>query len=158
MLGYVYGQDQPVARFVADMIPHCRRGFGENIKAIGVIDGDRLIAGFVFHNFEPEAGVIEISGAALPGSNWCTRRTLAVIYRYPFLQLECQMIVQRVLEENESLLWILSRYNYSFVKVPRLFGRNSNGVICCLTREAWASNRFNQKLRHHVQEPIEEAA
>jgi hypothetical protein len=137
MLDYVYGQDQPVARFVADMIPHCRRGFGENIKAIGVI---------------------EISGAALPGSNWCTRRTLAVIYRYPFLQLECQMIVQRVLEENESLLWILSRYNYSFVKVPRLFGRNSNGVICCLTREAWASNRFNQKLRHHVQEPIEEAA
>jgi len=28
MLDYVYNYDELVARFVASLIPHCRRGFG----------------------------------------------------------------------------------------------------------------------------------
>ena len=52
MLDYVYGYDQQVARFVADLIPHCRRGFGPNVAAMGVIeDNGNLIAGIVWHNF-----------------------------------------------------------------------------------------------------------
>jgi hypothetical protein len=43
MLDYVYGHDQIIADFVATLIPHCRRGFGPHAKAIGVLDGERLI-------------------------------------------------------------------------------------------------------------------
>jgi len=161
MLDYVYGQDEIVAPFVAQLIPHCRRGFGPNVKTIGVIDSEGwLIAGFVFHNFEPETHIIEISGAALPNKKWCTQRTLAHIYQYPFLQLGCQMIVQRVQASNERLLRQLAALNYAFVRVPRLFGRNEDCVICLLTEEDWAANKICQRFKHHlvVEDRVERAA
>ena len=69
-LGYVYGHDEAVSRFVASLIPHCRRGFGPHIKTMGVVEGGLLIAGIVYYNWDPEAGIIEIAGAALPGHFW----------------------------------------------------------------------------------------
>jgi hypothetical protein len=87
MLDYVYGHDEVVAQFVAQLIPECReRGFPPSSKAIGVINDGRLIAGLVYHNWNKTAEVIEMSGAAIPGKYWLTRETLKRIYRYPFLQ------------------------------------------------------------------------
>lgn len=154
MLDYVYGHDQVVSYFVASLIPHCRRGFGEAAKAIGVINSDgQLIAGIVFHNWDPDAAIIEISGAALPGSYWLTRETLRRMFGYPFHQLGCQMVIQRTPADDERLLYVLARYGYTFVTVERLFGRHRDGVICTLTREAWAENKFNKKLQHHIELP-----
>lgn len=159
MLDYIYGHDQAVADFVASLIPHCRRGFGPNAKAIGVVDEHgRLIAGMVYHNWDPDAGIIEMSGAALPGTYWLTRGTLARMYQYPFHQCRCQMVVMRVVADDLRLLGILAAYGYSFVTLPRLFGRDRDGVICALTKEAWGSNKFNRRLRHHLEPPLEEAA
>jgi hypothetical protein len=150
MLDYVYGHDAVVARFVADLIPHCRRGFPETARAIGVIDADGgLIAGLVYHNYDPEAEAIEISGAALPGKHWLTRGTIARMYQYPFLGIGCQMVFQRTPATDERLLGMLAAYDYTFVKVPRMFGRERDGVLCLLTVEAWQNNRFNKRLRHH---------
>ena len=155
ILKYVYGQNAPVSGFVAELTPHCRRGFGANIMTIGVIEVNTLIAGIVYHNYDPEAEIIEISGAALPGHFWLTRETLKRMFEYPFLGLNCQMVVQRTPADNERLLSVLARYNYSFVKLPRLFGRDRDGVICCLTREAWQNNKFNRRL---TEPQLEEAA
>jgi RimJ/RimL family protein N-acetyltransferase len=151
MLDYVYGQDDIVAGFVAQMIPTCsERGFGR-CKTVGVIDQDgKLIAGIVYHNYDPDAGIIEISGAALPGKVWLTRETIKRMYQYPFLQLRCQMVVQRNSADDERLLFMLSRYGYAFVPVPRMWGRDKDGVLCLLTSEAWADNKFNQRFRHHL--------
>jgi hypothetical protein len=60
------------------------------------------------------------------------------------------MVVQRTPADSERLLRILAAYNYSFILLPRLFGRDRDGVLCALTREAWEDNRFNQRLKHHV--------
>jgi hypothetical protein len=160
VLDYVYGHDQTVAQFVAQLIPYCQRGFGPNIKAVGIVDDSKLIAGVVWHNYDPEAGIMEISGAALPGASWISRRTLAHIYQFPFLRCDCQMIVQRVPADNERLLGVLARYDYYFVALPRLFGRDRDGVVCCLTQEAWAANQFNKRLQHHIDAPptLSEAA
>jgi hypothetical protein len=157
---YVYGHDQVVADFVAQLIPACHgRGFGPAAKALGVIDGHgRLIAGIVWHNWEPEFGIIELSGAALPGSGWITRETLKRMYQYPFLELGCQMIVQRTPIDDEPLLRILAAYDYVFVKVPRMFGRERDGVLALLTYEAWAGNRFNRRLKHHAITEVRRAA
>lgn len=157
MFDYVYGHDEIVSQFAAQLIPHCRRGFGPNIKTMGIVDTGSLIAGVIWHNWDPEAGVMEISGAALPGAPWITRETLKRIYTFPFLQCDCQMIVQRVPADNEALLYVFSRYGYALVPVPRLFGRERDGVLGLLTREAWESNRFNKRLKHHL-EPVAEAA
>ena len=60
----LYGHSKAVAAFVSKMIPGCEGGFG-SCTAIGFLDnGGKLIAGIVFHNWHPETGVIEISGAA----------------------------------------------------------------------------------------------
>ena len=149
VLNYVYGHDEVISQFVAQMIPSVRgRGFG-NCKAIGIVEGGMLIAGLVYHNYDPGAGVIEISGAALPGQFWLTRETIRHMYQYPFLVCGCQMVVQRTPAEDERLLYMLLRYDYTLHKIPRLFGHDKDGVICCLTREAWEANSFNKRLKHH---------
>ena len=160
MLRYVYDHHEAVGEFVARMIPHVgSRGFGPAARAIGVIDEDgKLIAGLVYHNYDPDAGIIEISGASV-SKRWLSRGTIARMYQYPFVTCGCQMVYQRTPADNEYLLGMLAAYDYAFVKVPRMFGRHKDGVICTLTVEDWQSNRFNKRLKHHVVEPlIREAA
>ena len=150
MLEYTYAHSQVVAQFVAQLIPAVRQyGFGPNIKAFGIIQGDKLIAGMVYHNYDPGAGVIEMSGAALPGYYWLTRETLRRMYSYPFRELGCQMVLMRVAADDSRLLRQLAALNYSFITVPRLFGRNKDAVACLLTREAWQENKFNK----HIEPP-----
>jgi len=155
---YVYGHDEAVANFTAALIPHVGdRGFGPHIKAMGVIDEDgKLIAGVVFHNYDPDAGIIEISGAALD-KRWITRETIARIYQYPFLFCGCQMVIQRVPADSENVLRILAAYGYTFIKIPRLFGRERDGVLCTLTYEDWIDNKFNKRFRHYLPEQQEAA-
>jgi hypothetical protein len=150
MLDYVYGQDQAVAHFASQLIPSCRvRGFGP-CKTIGVLEDGELIAGLIYHNYDPDAQIIELSGAALPGHNWLVPETIKRQYQYPFHQCNCQMIVQRNSAADERLLRMLAAYNYMFVPVPRMFGRDKDGVLCLLTYEAWADNKFNKRFKHHL--------
>jgi RimJ/RimL family protein N-acetyltransferase len=156
MLRYVYGQDTIVSRFVASMIPQVGwRGFG-NCKAIGVIDAEgRLIAGLVYNNWNPDAGTIDINGAALPGKLWLTRETIRHMFEYPFGQCGCQMVIMKVLADHERLLRQLAAYDFTFVAVPRLYGRDRDGVICTLTVEDWANNRFNKRPQIVVRDPLD---
>jgi hypothetical protein len=158
-LRYLYGRDDLVAPFVARMIPHVRElGFGK-CKTIGVLDeNSELIAGFVYHNFSPQFGVMEISSAAVPGVNWLTRATLAVMYGYPFEQCRAQMLAHTVREDNTRLLRQLSAIGCMFVTIPRLYGRNENGVICLLTDDAWASNKVLKRCRQNRINLLEKAA
>lgn len=157
MLDYVYGHDQIIADFVAQMIPSCReRGFGPNVKAIGIVEDGKLIGGMVYKNYDPDAGVIEMSGAALPGKHW-TRESVQRVYGYPFDQLGCQMVVMVVEDGNRRLLRQLAALNYSFIRIPRLHGRDKDAVVCLLTREDWLANSFNQRLRR-LKPSLDEAA
>lgn len=158
MIHCVYGHDEVIAQFVAQLIPSCReRGFSKAMKAIGVVNDRTLVAGFVYHNWEPDAGVIEISCAALPGSRWLTRRTIFDLYAYPFLQCECQMVVGRVDAENEQLLRQMAALNYSMIRVPRMLGRDHDGVLCLLTVEDWMNNKLNRPRTVEAQK-LNEAA
>jgi RimJ/RimL family protein N-acetyltransferase len=158
LLDYVYGQDKLVADFAATLIPAVReRGFPAS-KAIGVIEDGKLIAGMVYHNFDPAAGVIEMSGAAIPGKYWLTPETLRRIYDYPFLEIGCQMVLMRVPEENRMLLRVLASIGYAFILVPRLLGHNKNCVLCTLTFEDWSSNKFNSRDQRRFAAQKEEAA
>lgn len=163
MLDYVYGYDDVVSRFVAQLIPACgERGLPPASKAFGVIDEQgRLIAGMVYHHYDPQSGVIEMSGAALPGYQWLSRETIKRMYQYPFLQIGCQMVIMRVAADDQRLLRQLAALNYSFIRIPRLLGRDRDAVICLLTREDWEANKFCKRLKHHLEDaqaPIEEAA
>jgi hypothetical protein len=160
MLDYVYGHEALVSSFVSVRMPTGRgRGFG-NCRTIGVIENGTLIAGLVYHNFDPEAGTIEISAAALPGKPWMSRETIKRMFQYPFLGCHCQMIINRVDADDERQLFQLARYGYLFTRLVRGLGRDKDLMVCTLTREAWEANKFNARLKHHegVEIPIEEAA
>lgn len=116
---------------------------------MGVFQREKLIAVLVYHNWNPETGVIEISGAA-DTSRWLTKPILYEMHAYPFNQLGCQMIVQRNSERNakangRGLQRMLKVYGYERIRVPRLYGRTEDGILHCLTEEAWRANGYHSK-------------
>ena len=156
MLEYIYGQDAIVADFVAQFIPECReRGFGK-CKAIGIVDETGLLGGLVYKNWQPELGTIEISGAALPGTNWFSRRTIQVMHEYPFYVAGCQMVIMTTMDDNFIVQRILAAIGYTFYRIARLGGRDKDGVVCTLTVEQWESSKYNINRRRPA--ATEEAA
>jgi RimJ/RimL family protein N-acetyltransferase len=149
-LKYLYGQDELVADFVARMIPHVGAfGFGK-CKAIGVCENNELIAGIVFHSLSPAAGLMELSAAALPGRQWCTRETLRAMYNFCFVQCGCQQVVNKVLASDERHLRELAALGYRLIAIPRLFGRSKDGVIALLTDDDWRANKIFRRINRPV--------
>lgn len=116
---------------------------------MGVFGGSNLLGVLIYHNWMPENGVIEISGAA-DTPRWLTRSVLFEMHSYPFDQLGVQMIVQRnsewnVKENGRGLQRMLAAYGYSVIRVPRLYGRDEAGILHCLTEEAWRANGFHRQ-------------
>jgi len=145
-LRYVTNQRELVMRFVMAMIPHMPRGLTGGYEALGVVDqNDELIAGLVYQLW-PQSELMEITGAALPGRQWLTRTTLRLMYGYPFAQCGCQAVVMRVLADDYNLLRQLRAVGHEFYAMPRVFGRDRDGIYCLLTEETWRSNRIFQRL------------
>ena len=157
MLDYVFGHDEVVAAFVAQLIPECReRGFGK-CRAIGVVDETGLLGGLVYRNWCPEVGTIEISGAALPGTNWLSRRTIQIMYDYPFYQCGCQMVIKTTMADNEIVLRIMAAIGFTLHYIERLGGRDRDGVVGTLTVEDWEASKYNANRKRKAQ-PFAEAA
>ena len=132
----VYGPD--VAAFVAANIPGCERGFGE-CQAIGFEDGGKLVAGVVYHNWNPESGVIEMSAASINRA-WLTKERLAVIFAYPFTF--CRMVLTRQSENNRRALRIWRSLGGLEYRIPDLRGPGEAEIIFTLTAEQWRSGKF----------------
>lgn len=142
---FVTGIDRDMlSKWVADLIwPGKSRDFG-NCQAMAVLEDDVLIAGMVFHNYEPDSGVIEISGAGT-SKRWLTRETLRKMFAYPFEECDCQTVVMRVDPEDAPLRRMLTAYGFELYVIPRLRGRHKDENVFLLTDDAWASNKFNRK-------------
>ncbi len=130
----IVGHDAEVAAWVASGLHHSR-GYG-NCKAIGWAEGDKLLAGTVYHNWSPEAGVIELTTYA-ESPRWLTRETLRHLFGYPFDVIECQMIVLRVSEHNERMASIARRFGFTEIRIPRLRGVYEDELIFTLTDDQW---------------------
>lgn len=152
MLRYVLDQHELVADFVArskrasGFAPYA--GFSDRkLRAIGIANGDNeLIAGIVFFNYLPEpVGTIEMSVEALPRQPWLTRTTLDLMFQYPFVQCRCQLLITKTLAGSEHVLRMLAAMNFALVLVPRMGGRDLDGVIATLTVEDWMAGKFYRK-------------
>ena len=135
-----------VAEFVGRLIPGGERGF-DKASAIGFVDDGNLVAGLVYHDYQPEAGVVEIS-AASNSKRWLTRRTLFAIFSIPFDRWRCQMVVMRTRADNHQdngrgIARIALSYGFTQTLIPRLYGRDSDCILHCLTEEAWRQNGYH---------------
>jgi RimJ/RimL family protein N-acetyltransferase len=153
----LFGHSDTVERFVAGLIPRCADGFGP-CQAIGVIDNDgKLLAGWVWHGWDPSAETMEFSGASLT-PHWMTQDILHKLFAYAFDEVGCQMVLTRNSEGNKRLHRQLARYGFTRWDVPRLFGRRENGVFWTLTDDDWRANNFHPGTKSHEQTQTADAA
>ena len=145
MAKLLYGHDEVVASFVSQLLFHDTRGFG-NCRSIGVIDSDgRLTGGVVYHGWQPEAGTIELSAAATT-PRWLNKLVLNAIFSYPF-SIGCQMALMRVSARNTRLTRQLDALALRRLPIPRLYGRDEDGILYTMTDDAWSTWKFRRKAR-----------
>jgi RimJ/RimL family protein N-acetyltransferase len=132
-----------IAAWTAERIWNDNRRFSDACVALGVLNEAGLVAGVVFHNYDEAADIIEISGAS-ESKLWLTRHVLNEMFRYAFDDIGCQMVVQRVSENNKPIQRIFKSFGYNLFYIPRLRGRDEGEYICTLTAETWASHKVNR--------------
>lgn len=111
---------------------------------MAVVEDDTLICGIVWHNYEPDAGVIEIS-AGSTSKRWLTRKTLSAMFGIPFKEWDIQCLVMRVDPKDEALHRMLKSYGFEVFIIPRLRGRDKDEHVFILTDDAWRASKFNKK-------------
>lgn len=146
----LYGHSDEVEAFVASLIPRCRDGFGP-CQAIGILDKNGLlVAGWVWHGWDPAAQTIEFSGAGLT-PKWMTRRILHELFAYAFDKVGCQMVMTRNSADNTRLHRQLEAFGFDRWDVPRLFGRHEDGVFWTLLDNEWRKSPFYLESNSHEQ-------
>lgn len=132
------------ANGVEDFVMHYAdlpRGFGECVTALVVDSQDQVAAGVVFHNWNPEAEVLEASAAAV-NPKWATRSVLAELMGYAFSH--CQMIVARTAADNMRVCKLWKAMGASEYIIPRMRGRTASEAILCVTDDAWRKSRLSR--------------
>lgn len=128
------------AEWVAAHIDGCERGFGE-CQALGIYDkAGTICAGVVFHDWNPERGLIEMSAAATD-RRWLTRGVAAVVLGYAFRV--ARMAVARTSERNTPVRRLWAALGASEYLIPDLWGKGEAGVILTLTEPQWQKSRLH---------------
>lgn len=112
--------------------------------AMAVVDCGKVVAVTVFHDYDADAGVIQISAAA-DSAKWLTRPVLLEMFGYAFNELGCQAVVALVDPENKRLERIFGAYGFDRYFIPRLRGRDKGEALYLLTEEAWRDNGFHKE-------------
>lgn len=127
----VFGADAEVARWVADHIPDVD-DFGP-CTAIGVAT-DRLIAGTVFHDYQPKFGTIQLSMAAT-SPIWARREIIAGLLSYPFEQLGCFKVSTITAHDNNRALKVNEHVGFKREAIlAHQFGKKRHAVVMRLLR------------------------
>lgn len=114
--------------------------------SMGVFDDGRLVAGTLYHNWQPQSGVIELTSASTT-KRWLTRSVVRSMFDLPFGRLGCQMCALRVSERNEGMVSIARSFGFSEVHIPRLRGRDEGEFIFSYTDDQWDASPYNRGAR-----------
>lgn len=87
-----------------------------DIRALGVLSGDRIVAGVTYQDFNGVNVICEI--AARPRALWAREPVLRQIFGFPFLVLGCHRITIGIEDRNELSLRLCRRLG--FVEEARL--------------------------------------
>lgn len=134
------GNNELVGDFVSRIIWGVPGRF-EKFCTMAVIENDNLIAGTVFHNWQPDEGVIELSSASV-SRRWLTKPVIRAMFSLPFDRLGCQLVVLRVSERHTSMCRIARSFGFTEVYIPRLRGRDHGEIIFSYTDDQWNSSKY----------------
>lgn len=143
MIHEVWNAPEAVAAFVSHGLWGDQRGFGP-CKAVGfATEKDGLIAGVVFHSFNPWGGTIELSSYS-SRRDWLTKERLRAIFGYPFDQLNLRLCVARISEKNTRTLRIWRALGAALTPIPDLRGEGEAEVVAVLKRDTWENSKFKR--------------
>ena len=138
----LYEHDGLVCNFVAKIVWGDHRRFDDNAAAVGVIDCKGvMVGGIVWHNWQPEAGTIEISAGTI-SKRWLTRKLIWQIFSYPFDRCNCQCVFAQTRADNGPVAKLLEGIGFNSIDVPRLHGRDADGVLWWLPEETWRAGSY----------------
>lgn len=139
---YLPQVNEAVGDFVSDLIWGDTNRF-KKYCSLAVASESQLLAGVIYHNFQPDCGTIEVSCAAR-SPRWMTRDVIRAGISMPFDNLGCQTIFARHSEDNKNARHIWQSLGATEYVIPRLRGRHEPPeVIAVLTEEAWAASHYN---------------
>jgi RimJ/RimL family protein N-acetyltransferase len=129
-LRLVYGQDARVARWVIQHAPHAD-AFDKYV-AIGVEDGNELVAGFVFNEYRGHSIAISMASTT---PKWCSRSTMAAAFGYAFLQLKCKRLTAYTGLSMANVRVFLERLGFVQEGVIRAGFADDDAVVYGMLRE-----------------------
>ena len=139
----VFDAPELVKAFVASKLLRSGRHFGES-TAIGLATAENgLVAGVVYHDYEPEYGVIEIT-AFSARRDWLSRRFLGIIFDYPFDDLRCRIVKARTSENNKHVVRIWGALGAENISIPNYRAPGENEIVSLLSAGAW--QKFKRRL------------
>lgn len=122
-----------------------KRSFEDGAMAIGfATEGAGLVAGVVYHDYDPEKGSVEMS-AYSSTRRWLNRRLLSTIFAYPFEQIGCRITIARMSEQNAQSTGVWERLGAEMVRLPEVWGEGIACIVAVLTKDNWQESRFNIK-------------
>lgn len=93
--------------------------------AMGIIDGDKRLAGIVYNLFSwPHIS----ASIASDDPRWCNRRILRGIFSYPFGQLNCQRVTAITEDKNQPARAFLCRLGFREEGTLRKWFPNGDGI------------------------------
>lgn len=137
----LYGHSEEVARWVAQRIPDCDRGFGE-CQAFGIINDAGFLGGVVFHNWNPECGTIEVSAAA-KSPKWARPHIITELFSYAFGACGCRIVIARQSERNTRARKLWRAFGAKEYVIPDLRADGEAETIFTLKNEDWQKSRLH---------------
>lgn len=133
-------QNEITGNLVSELI-WGKPGFVDKYCSMGVVHDEKLIGGTLYHNWHPEAGVIEMTSASTD-KRWLTRPVIRAMFGMAFDLIGAQLAVLRVSERNTDMVGIAERFGFSGVLIPRLRGREEAEWVFSYTDDQWRSSRY----------------
>lgn len=107
---------------------------------VTVMRGGAVVAVIVLHNWQPEAGVIELSAAG--AGYWQSRRIINDVMTLCYDTMGCQMVMMRNSARDEATVANSRRLGFEGVLLPRMRGRDHDEWLFTLTDDQWKTSRI----------------
>ena len=114
----------------------------ERFCSMAVFHDGLMVAGTLYHNWQPDSGVIELTSASTD-RRWLTKTVVKAMFHMAFAMIGAQLAVLRVSERNAGMVEIAQRFGFQGTLIPRLRGRTESEWIFTLTDEDWRASRWS---------------
>ena len=134
----VWDMPREVEAFVSLGLWGDLRGVGE-CTALGFADQDGLVGGILYHEYDPDAGVIELT-SYFSRRDWLNRSRLQMVFDYPFSF--ARLAVARIAETNTRARRIWRAFGATETRIPNLHRPGVAMCVCTLSSDDWRASKF----------------